>query len=79
MSKQLMIKVCGMRNAENIREVEQLSLELAENGSEPPIAMMGFIFWPHSSRYVIHRPDYLPTKMRRVGVFVDEDAHEVAR
>lgn len=79
MSKQLMIKVCGMRDAENIREVEQLSLELAENGSEPPIAMMGFIFWPHSSRYVFHRPDYLPTKMRRVGVFVDEDAHEVAR
>ena len=62
------IKVCGMREAENIREVEALGID-----------MMGFIFWPKSSRYVSQRPDYLPTKCKRVGVFVDEDPEHVKR
>ena len=62
----MMIKVCGMRDAENIREVEALGLDL-----------MGFIFWPKSSRYVSERPAYLPTKCKRVGVFVDEDIEKV--
>ncbi len=62
------IKVCGMREAENIREVEALGID-----------MMGFIFWPKSSRYVSQRPDYLPTKCKRVGVFVDEDPEQVKR
>jgi phosphoribosylanthranilate isomerase len=57
-----MIKVCGMREAENIREVEALGID-----------MMGFIFWPKSGRYVSEQPEYLPTKCLRVGVFVDED------
>ena len=61
-----MIKVCGMRDAENIREVESLSID-----------MMGFIFWPKSSRYVSERPSYLPAKCKRVGVFVDADLEEV--
>ena len=61
-----MIKVCGMRDAENIREVESLSID-----------MMGFIFWPKSSRYVSERPAYLPKKCKRVGVFVDADLEEV--
>lgn len=60
------VKVCGMRNAENIREVELLGIDL-----------MGFIFWPKSSRYVSKRPDYLPTKCKRVGVFVDEEIDKV--
>lgn len=59
-------KVCGMREAENIREVEALGIQL-----------MGFIFWPKSSRYVSERPIYLPTKCKRVGVFVNEDIEEV--
>ena len=63
-----MIKVCGMRNAENIRAVEALGIDL-----------MGFIFWTKSSRYVSERPDYLPTKCKRVGVFVDEDIETVKR
>ena len=63
-----MIKVCGMREAENIREVEALGID-----------MMGFIFWPKSSRYVSQRPDYLPTKCKRVGVFVDEAPEQVKR
>ena len=62
------IKVCGMREAENIREVEALGID-----------MMGFIFWPKSSRYVSQRPDYLPTKCKRVGVFVDEAPEQVKR
>ena len=31
------IKVCGMREPDNIRAVEQLGIDY-----------MGFIFWPHS-------------------------------
>ena len=63
-----MIKVCGMRETDNIRDVETLDID-----------MMGFIFWPKSSRYVSQRPDYLPTKCKRVGVFVDEDPEQVKR
>lgn len=62
------VKVCGMREAENIRKVEALGIDL-----------MGFIFWPKSSRYVSERPAYLPTKCKRVGVFVDEDIETVRR
>ncbi|MCR5780939.1 MAG: phosphoribosylanthranilate isomerase [Bacteroidaceae bacterium] len=64
----MMIKVCGMRDADNIREVEALGIDL-----------MGFIFWPKSSRNVSKRPAYLPTKCKRVGVFVDEDVETVKR
>ena len=63
-----MIKVCGMREADNIREVETLGID-----------MMGFIFWPKSSRYVSQCPDYLPKRVKRVGVFVDEDPEQVKR
>ena len=62
----MMIKVCGMREADNIREVETLGID-----------MMGFIFWPKSSRYVSQCPDYLPKRVKRVGVFVDEDPEQV--
>ena len=63
-----LVKVCGMREAENIREVEALGID-----------MMGFIFWPKSKRYVSEKPAYLPTKCKRVGVFVDEDIEQVKR
>ena len=62
------VKVCGMRDAENIRGVEALGID-----------MMGFIFYPKSSRYVSERPEYLPTKCKRVGVFVDEDVEIIKR
>lgn len=62
------IKVCGMREPDNIRSVEALGIDL-----------MGFIFWPGSSRYVSHRPDYLPTGCKRVGVFVDAPIEDVRR
>ena len=76
----MIIKVCGMRDAENIREVEALGIDL-----------MGFIFWPKSSRYV-ERMDSTPGSSaaeiarliptipcKRVGVFVDEDIETVRR
>ena len=62
----MIVKVCGMRDAENIRAVEALGID-----------MMGFIFWPKSSRYVSERPAYLPTSCQRVGVFVDESIDKV--
>ena len=62
------VKVCGMRDAENIREVEALGIDL-----------MGFIFWPKSSRYVSERPAYMPQTAKRVGVFVNEDIKQVKR
>ena len=63
-----LIKVCGMRDAENIRKAEALGINL-----------MGFIFWPKSSRFVSKRPEYLPSKVKRVGVFVDENIETVKR
>ena len=57
-----------MREAENIREVEALGIDL-----------MGFIFWPKSKRYVSEKPAYMPQKCKRVGVFVDEDIDQVKR
>lgn len=56
----MIIKVCGMREPDNIRAVEALGIDL-----------MGFIFWPSSSRFFAEIPSYLPRKCRRVGVFVD--------
>lgn len=57
-----------MRDAENIREVEALGIDL-----------IGFIFWSKSSRYVSEKPDYLPTNCKRVGVFVDENIEVVKK
>lgn len=79
MNKEMIIKVCGMRDAANIKEVSQLDID-----------WMGFIFFPKSSRYVRQInsnagfiPDYpslrnndgdepSPKKIKRVGVFVDD-------
>lgn len=62
----MIIKVCGMREAENIREVEALGIDL-----------MGFIFWPKSKRYVAEPPQYLPTQVKKVGVFVDATPEDI--
>lgn len=55
-----------MRDPENIREAEKLAIDL-----------IGFIFWHKSSRNVSEMPSYLPTRQKRVGVFVDADIKEV--
>ena len=64
-----------MRDADNIREVEQL-FTLHSYLFTP---LMGFIFYPKSSRYVSERPAYLPQKCKRVGVFVDASADDIIK
>lgn len=57
----MIIKVCGLREPENIRAISALDIDL-----------MGFIYWDGSVRCVKHAP-VLPNKRTgRVGVFVDE-------
>lgn len=58
----MILKVCGMREEENIREVAEL-----------PIDWMGFIFYPPSSRFVSILPHFLPEPEMRTGVFVNEN------
>lgn len=61
-----LIKVCGMRNAENIRAVEQAGPD-----------WMGFIFYEPSPRYVAEMPAYMPQQCKRVGVFVHPQIRDV--
>lgn len=64
----MLIKVCGMREAENIRQVEALGID-----------WMGFIFYPRSPRFVgeafIEATSEQP--VRRVGVFVNASPEEM--
>ena len=62
-----------MREAENIREVEQCSML----NDQCSIDCMGFIFWPKSSRFVSQVPAYLPKHCQRVGVFVDASIGDI--
>ena len=50
------IKVCGMREADNIRAVDALGVDY-----------MGFIFYPRSSRYISEIPSFMPERAKRVG------------
>ena len=65
-SRQRLLKVCGMRDADNIRAVEALGVD-----------WMGFICWQGSARYVGEPPSYLPQRARRIGVFVNPTIEEV--
>ncbi len=56
----MIIKVCGMRNPDNIREIESAGAD-----------WMGFIFYPPSCRNVEETPAYLPARCKKVGVFVN--------
>jgi len=66
----LKIKVCGMREAGNIRDVAELTPDF-----------MGFIFYRRSPRYV--GEDFvmpaLPDGIRKTGVFVKEPVENVVR
>lgn len=62
----MIIKICGMRDAANIRDVERLGAD-----------MMGFIFYPRSPRYVEFPPEYMPRLGKRVGVFVNANLDEM--
>ena len=60
-NRQLKIKVCGMREANNIQELSAL-----------PIDYIGFIFFDKSSRYVTEPPMVdITSSIQRVGVFVN--------
>ncbi len=63
----MIVKVCGMREADNIRRVEALGID-----------WMGFIFYPRSKRHVAALPPYLPQNARRVGVFVNAPLAEIS-
>ncbi|MBP5375171.1 MAG: phosphoribosylanthranilate isomerase, partial [Bacteroidaceae bacterium] len=63
----MIIKVCGMRDADNIQQVDAIK----------GIDWMGFIFWSKSKRFVSHQPVQMPQRAKRVGVFVDEDIEHV--
>lgn len=59
------LKICGMRDADNISEVAALNPDF-----------MGFIFYPKSPRFVgkeFQLPTQLPSEIKRVGVFVNEN------
>ena len=64
----MIIKVCGMRDADNIRAV-------AKTG----INWMGMIFWPCSSRHVadLSAANAIPCGIERVGVFVDQSCEDI--
>lgn len=62
----MIVKVCGMREAGNIRAVEAVGID-----------WMGFIFYPVSKRYVSDVPAYLPVRARRIGVFVHPEESDV--
>lgn len=66
------IKVCGMREPENIIALSKL---------EPDY--MGLIFYRHSKRFVNDlNPDFcksLPSSIKLTGVFVDEELEEILK
>jgi len=68
------IKVCGMRDAENIRRVGELAIDF-----------MGFIFYPSSPRFAgkdLLSPEALeklPASVRKTGVFVSENLDTLFR
>lgn len=70
----MIVKVCGMRQPENIRAVEQAGAD-----------WIGLICYDRSPRFVSSVPSYLPKHSKRIGVFVNEDyagithrAHELS-
>ena len=66
MLNKLKIKICGMRDPDNIREISALQPDY-----------MGFIFYPGSKRYAPELPvdvmNELPVSIEKVGVFVDSE------
>ena len=64
----MIVKVCGMTEADNIRQVEQCGAD-----------WMGFICYDRSPRFVPAAPSYLPRRARRIGVFVDAGYADIIR
>lgn len=69
MNTRIKLKVCGMRQADNILNVGDLLPDY-----------MGFIFYKKSPRYVgddFKLPENLPLTIKKVGVFVNEKVDNV--
>lgn len=71
MARKLLVKVCGMRELENTREIALLSPDL-----------IGFIFVPDSKRYVEPKSrseliQSVPATIKSVAVFKDAELSEV--
>ena len=68
----MIVKVCGLRDPENIRAVERL-----------PVDLCGFIFYPRSPRCVpddeFHAAAVRSCRRPAVGVFVDASPAEMLR
>jgi phosphoribosylanthranilate isomerase len=69
----LRIKVCGMRERENIARLVDL-----------PIDYIGFIFYPGSPRYAGQKIEksilnLIPSSIQKVGVFVNADENEITK
>ncbi|GCC49954.1 phosphoribosylanthranilate isomerase [Chryseotalea sanaruensis] len=67
----LLVKVCGMREAQNCQAVTSCKPDL-----------MGFIFYEKSPRFVGHNftmPELLSNDVKRVGVFVNESVDEMVK
>ncbi len=66
----LKLKVCGMRNHDNIEAIKVLDPDF-----------MGFVFYPESERYIGDSPEIylfaLPSKIKKVAVFVNEDTTKI--
>ena len=60
------LKVCGMKYSQNITEIENLFPDL-----------MGFIFYEKSKRFFNQPEINLNNKVKRVGVFVNENIQEI--
>ncbi len=69
----LRVKVCGMTDAEQVRELDEMGIEFA-----------GFIFYPRSPRYVLKSMSAedirkIRRRINKVGVFVNATADEVLK
>jgi phosphoribosylanthranilate isomerase len=67
------VKVCGLKNRENIREIVSCKPDF-----------LGFIFYPPSPRYVGERFDVrlmrsIPPYINKTGVFVNQDYETIVR
>ncbi|MCK5814883.1 MAG: phosphoribosylanthranilate isomerase, partial [Flavobacteriaceae bacterium] len=61
------IKVCGMRDSDNIQELVKLSPDY-----------IGFIFYDKSKRFVSEFPKVeIPSRIKKVGVFVNEEIENI--
>ena len=66
----MQIKICGLRDPENIREIAALQTDF-----------MGFIFYPNSPRFASQLDagslTSLPTSIKKTGVFVNENLENI--